>query len=185
MYKLVRNGQIFTDLAKSKRKIRLPEPPRSLTTAEIDDLVAMSTAVGMRRFKQNLEQGKWIPGRGASLTTSAVNKTKLAFVDEYKKFFKETFGKRPISIQIDSELHPAMIEAEPSVSMDRLMAQLPQRARTTLNEQILEHLGDGSKQVDVAIILDMTAKQIEGRVGTFREHISIDILRPTSRGNIS
>jgi hypothetical protein len=165
---LIRDGRIFVQLANSKRKINLPAAPRELTNDEITDLTAMSVAVGLGRLKRGFQAGTWNPGKGASLTTTAVNKCIYAFIDEYKAFYKRTF-QGPRYVLLDEAHHHTLPAPgrDPSAAMTWL-GRLPVRLQTDENCRILELLEQEYKHVEIAAELNLTPKQVEHRVKRFR-----------------
>jgi len=167
---MIRDGRIFDQVA---RVTVLAQPPRRLIEEEVQDLTMMSVAVGVRRLKTSLKAGKWNPGKGASLTTSAVNKCTLAFIDEYKAFYARTFAT-PQHLPLVND-HPAPLvddHSNAAMAAERWLRQLPARSQTSDNFRILTLISEGHTQKAIAEHLGMSEKAVEGRMRRIRQTLT-------------
>ncbi|ANP48302.1 DNA-directed RNA polymerase specialized sigma24 family protein [Streptomyces griseochromogenes] len=132
-----------------------------------------SVATAWRRFKKNILEGEWDPAK-SSLQTSFLNKCKIAFVEEYKKWRERS---RPQALEVlvptgsegDGDYGSPVRSAEESVvereSVRHAVGNMPRRTA-----QILALRAEGYSREEIASYMGTTVKGVDSVISRWRKN---------------
>ncbi len=178
-------GQVFVKL-REKGRGGLDPPPAGVPRDEAITLADEAVADGIVHFRDNvLKTGYWDPRRGASLSTFFVgNCLLIQFPNLYRKWFRDRRRRltyMPIEpVGSGATDHPALqIPAKEDPQRDVVERDTSARAVRSIlspvadetNRAILALRADGYGIDEIGEILDLSYKQVEGRIYRARQAV--------------
>lgn len=164
-------GQVFVKCGEKHLGGGTLAPPRGGMPR--DDAVQLaSDTVGdaIVNFRDNvLARGQWDPSRGASLATFFIGNCLLRFVNHYRKWRATTMRER---VQEDVEPEPRASDDPAAIVVeDERLREILSPLTDPHNRAILLLDADGHGVEEIAVLLDMTYKQVETRLYRSRRQL--------------
>jgi len=169
MTALVASGYIFTRCYEEGiYLLSLPIP-----ISDQEDLVQETVAEALQTFDKSLKQGRWQPGRGASLKTYFTGALLLHFANIWRRWLR--YRARQAGLPLETVSYdsgsPEPDPADIYVQRDEVRRALgsPEEARTKAALVLTE---DGYTQQEIAEILGTTRRAVESLLRRHRIRVA-------------
>jgi DNA-directed RNA polymerase specialized sigma24 family protein len=176
--------KIFPQLrAKGLGGLRPPTDGRRWTSEEADELALETVGTAIAKFRQNvLLADRWMPERGASLKTFFIGQCLIRFANVYRRWLHETepspwAGEPILALDDDDQPRETAEHGDPAavvISHLETVRHLAQAAdpRTRF---VLEQVMNGYSHAEVAGLLGITAKAVEGILYRHRRRLKAGV----------
>ncbi len=167
----LRTGFIFIACRESGLKL----PSKRISPSEIEDLTQETVANALYAFrKRGLKEGGWQPERGASLKSYFKGALLLQFANIWRKNLRIASESRlvvpleAVSITLSTSM-PGPEDI--AISRDEARRELA-KAKNYRTQAALALAADGYEQKEIADILGMTVRAVEGYLRRHRTHVT-------------
>jgi DNA-directed RNA polymerase specialized sigma24 family protein len=174
-------GVMFVHCARRGRA--LPPPPADWSVDDRRELVGETVATALHRFREYaLVKGEWTASGGASLTTYFVGCCVLVFPNVYRSWLRERARWSRMELNDYLADRPADAASDPAdlavsnVDLSVMYLSLDQRIAAAI-----ALTADGYTQLEIAEILGISARAVEGLLYRHRRRLQQDTISSDGR----